>query len=116
LQISIDPARLNKDDLLRLAEILNKDFCHEERLVALIFSDYSSAKRYVYSDASPYFPETQFALRADYSLDRLTGDEFIEFYPDPNKREYYETFVVRGSSKETPGTDKPKPHGERSPP
>lgn len=115
LQVSVDPKFLNKKDLLRIAELLNKDFCHEKRLDVFIFSDHNSAKRFVFNGGSPYFPATLYALRADYSLDRTSGYELINFYPNTNNREY-ETIVVSEKPAQFQTDDKQESKRGQSPP
>jgi hypothetical protein len=78
VQISIDPKNLNRDDLLRLALKLQKDFCKEERLFAVLFDDAAYIKHnYVSDDAG--FHQAEESKRGYYYVDRKTGEEYIEY-------------------------------------
>jgi hypothetical protein len=78
VQISIDSENFNREDLLRLALKLKKQFCKEDRLFAVLFDDVAYIKHlYVSNDAG--FHEAEESKRGYYYLDRKTGEEYIEY-------------------------------------
>lgn len=86
LYVSINPRHFNREDIVLLAGQLNRDFCKEPRLTALIFSDYRAAKSLVFSiEQPPTHDRDKAALRGGYNLDRVARTESVSFSPDPSK-------------------------------
>jgi hypothetical protein len=80
LQISVNPSAFNRAAMISLANRLKNDFPKEERLHAILFSDYQTAKTFTARNDAELA-----AIRGDYYLDRTTGEEQISFVPDPKE-------------------------------
>jgi len=78
LQISIKPSAFTRDSMIALAQRLKSDFAKEERLQVAFFSDYDAAKSF-----GGRTNEEWAWVRGDYHLDRTTGEEQLNFIPDP---------------------------------
>jgi len=74
LFISIDPSHFAREDMLALADRLNKDFCYERQLTAIILDDYYAA-RHPLRNTKKYWA----AERGKYHLDRDRREEYIKF-------------------------------------
>ncbi len=86
LHVSINSRYFNRDDMVLLANQLNRDFCKESRVTVLIFSDYRAAKSLVFSiEHPPTYDRDKAALRGGYNLDRVAHTESVSFSPDPSK-------------------------------
>jgi hypothetical protein len=80
LFISIDPSHFVREDMLALAERLNKDFCYERRLTAVILDDYYAARHPMRNTK-----EYRDAERGKYYLNRNSGENYIKFSPERGK-------------------------------
>lgn len=74
LYISIDPGRFSREDMVALADRLNKDFCYEKRLTAIILDDYDAAKHPLRNKKAYWDAE-----RGSYHLDRERYRQYIKF-------------------------------------
>jgi hypothetical protein len=90
LRIVIKPLAFNRDDLLALSCKLDADYQKEERLFVVIFDDSKSALVYrpreIIADP-PNSEKVQNSLRAYFARDSMTGEHWIAWYPDPQKRQ-----------------------------
>ncbi len=74
LFISVDATHFVREDMVALAHQLNRDFCYEKRVSAIILDDYAAAR-------SP-FRNIKFYLEAErgiYKLNRESGEQYIKF-------------------------------------
>jgi hypothetical protein len=83
--ISIKPQYFNSESMKALAQQLNKDYCKEQLLEVIIFSNYRAARDFTASGESPTYERSWAAMRGGYHLNRATGEEYISYSPDPNK-------------------------------
>jgi hypothetical protein len=81
VQISIKPGFYEREEIVALAERLNKEFCKEQRLTVLIFDNNRAAKKFDVNELKLYSE----AIRGEYSLDRVSGNEYISFSQDAGK-------------------------------
>lgn len=78
VQISINPDHFNREDMIALAQQLNKDFRREPKLNVAVCDEYQAAKSSgLINDLLMH--RSPPALRAYYELDRVTGKEGISF-------------------------------------
>ncbi len=84
IQISVNPQNVNREDLVKLASYLNKQFCKEKRFTVVIFDNPTSAKHFRADALAPNFEEGLESMRGEYYLDRTTGEEYINFSTVPN--------------------------------
>ncbi len=85
IYISVNPQHFNQADMTLLAQRLNKDFCGEDDLYAVIFDNYASARRFIPHQHSPTYERDWASMRGGYYLNRTTSIEYISFSPDPNR-------------------------------
>jgi hypothetical protein len=78
LQISIAPQYFNRRDMTALTALLNKEFCHEERLEVTICDTHKAAKDYSLI-VDWLRGDTNAAMRGFYRLARPEGSESIIF-------------------------------------
>lgn len=105
MQISIEPKRINQEDLLKVARWLKTDFCKEQRLSVMLLTD----RRY--ADTFPvggtlWYNEWQDALRGEYFLDRESGEEYISYSTVPNYNKNPQARVKVNLGRNSPSKDK----------
>lgn len=76
--ISISPDNINRDDLLRLVQVLKSVFCREDRLFAVLFDD-SAYIEQIYVPVQPLFRRAEESKRGYYYIDRKSGHEYLTF-------------------------------------
>lgn len=74
--IGVNPRYFNREDMTAFARQLEKDFCQEQRIVAVILDDYRAAKHYAPSIEITW---PKLRERGFYELDRVTGKQQISF-------------------------------------
>lgn len=83
VQTYLSVEHINATDLVKLASQFNRDFCREDYLMVMIFTD----KRYIYAISVPGlrgYEDSSNANRGFYSLNRKTGEEYVSFSRVPN--------------------------------
>src|SRR5262245_51951055 len=85
IYISVNPQHFNRADMTLLAQRLNKDFCGEDDLYAVIFDSYASAQHFIPHEHSPTYKRDWASMRGGYYLNRVTGMEYISFSLDLNR-------------------------------
>lgn len=81
--ISVEPSHFTRSEMVSLAHRLNDDFCKEQKLYVRILDDYDIAVNYhpVAYERSMF----KKAWRGVYSLNRASGEEYIQFSTAPKK-------------------------------
>lgn len=78
VQVSVQPDNINRDDLLRLVQVLKNVFCKEERVFVVLFDDPAYIDR-LYVSAQPWFRRAEQSKRGYYYIDRKSGEEYLTF-------------------------------------
>jgi hypothetical protein len=71
--------------MILLAGELNERFHDEERISVWIFDAYRSARDFAPHPHSPTYDRDNKSFRGYYSLDRISGKEYIQFSSAPSK-------------------------------
>ncbi|MBL8171261.1 MAG: hypothetical protein JNJ50_24085 [Acidobacteria bacterium] len=82
----ISPKNLNRDDILKLANELNRRFS-KYRVVKVIFWDNEKDANYFGKGRLDDYSGFGKSLRLTYVKDQKQGEEFVEYILDPNKPE-----------------------------
>lgn len=75
-QVSVEPRYFTRESMAALARQLNADFCNEKRIQVIIVDDYRAATEWDPVHLSNWYAPAE---RGSYYLDRLSGEEHIEF-------------------------------------
>lgn len=81
LYISVDPTHFTRKDMQALAQRLNRDFCFEKKLTAILLDDYYAARHPLRNTKSYWDAE-----RGIYHFDRNKGRGYIKFSTARGKR------------------------------
>ncbi|MGH9929016.1 MAG: hypothetical protein ACREA9_07285 [Pyrinomonadaceae bacterium] len=74
--VSVEPRYFTREPMAALARQLNADFCNEKRIQVVIMDDYRAATEWDPVHLSTWYAPAE---RGSYYLDRVTGEEHIEF-------------------------------------
>ena len=84
LIVSVEPRRFMKEEMLAIARRLNQDYADERRLTAILLDDEDTARNVM--PMSTQYSIFQKAGRGVYQLDRVKGEEYIQFSTERGRR------------------------------
>jgi hypothetical protein len=79
IRVSLDPQKINKENLLSLSTHLKKLYCKEEKLAISFFDNYKVARHFSLNEDSIYFDMSLDSSRGSYFIDRISREEFLEY-------------------------------------
>src|ERR671938_547013 len=83
ITISIEPQYFNRNDMTTFARQLNKVYCREQKISAIILDNRRAAKEWGPSSTESIWFDKH--VRGIYNLDRITGKEEVSFSTEPGK-------------------------------
>ena len=78
LIIVVNQRRINREDMIQLARRLKSEYCHEEKLMTVIYDNRKYINHNYFVDFLNSGGKKNWA-RGYYSFDRATGKDLIEF-------------------------------------